>query len=45
VIKRRVAGKGKASMSDKKRVMERKNAHIKDIKSVDYINNLLLYYI
>jgi hypothetical protein len=42
VIKRRMAGRGKASMSDKKRVMGRKNAH-KDIKSVDYINNLLYY--
>jgi hypothetical protein len=34
-----VVGRGKASISDKKRVMERKNANMKDIKSVDYINN------
>jgi hypothetical protein len=39
MIKRKVVGKGKVSMSDKKRVMERKNANMKDIKSVDYINN------
>jgi hypothetical protein len=39
VIKRRVVEREKASMSDKKRMMGRKNANIKDIKSVDYINN------